>query len=74
MNKTLAAWLQKFDALSLRERLMVAAAAFAATWQGNPLLVEPTAQIRVNQTLHHLPNSIHKEFVVYGCLFERYPA
>lgn len=32
MNKTLAAWLQKFDALSMRERLMVAAAAFAATF------------------------------------------
>lgn len=32
MNKTLAAWMQKFDALSLRERLMVAAAAFAVTF------------------------------------------
>lgn len=32
MNKTLAVLLQKFDALSLRERLMVAAAAFTATF------------------------------------------
>jgi len=32
MNKMLATWLQKFDALSLRERLMVAAAAYAVTF------------------------------------------
>ncbi|MCL4681935.1 MAG: hypothetical protein KJZ92_11710 [Rhodocyclaceae bacterium] len=32
MNKALTAWLQKFDALSLRERLMVAVAAFAVTF------------------------------------------
>lgn len=32
MSKMLAAWQAKFDALSLRERLMVAIAAFAATY------------------------------------------
>lgn len=32
MNKMLAAWLQKFDALSLRERMMVAVAAYAVTF------------------------------------------
>ncbi len=32
MSKTLAAWQTKFDALSLRERLMVAAAALAAVF------------------------------------------
>lgn len=32
MNKRLAAWLRKFDAFSLRERLLVSAAAFAVTF------------------------------------------
>jgi MSHA biogenesis protein MshJ len=32
MKKTLRGWLEKYDALSLRERLLVAAAAFAATF------------------------------------------